>query len=160
MLSLTLTVTLHLKPILPPPPPTTHTLKLTLILTIIQTFTIKLNFHSSISEVLQRSEERKGFAADGVGPLRAKVNLLHHYMGYHFGLVASDLLYDPYHRRDNAYHGLCYTSRGVLAGKRNSSMASSWRSDPTTSRTMNERSYHDLKFLLHVIQYFCLLLLV
>ena len=153
MLKLTLTVTLHLKPILPPPPPTTttHTLKLTLILTIIQTLTIKLNFHSSISEVLQRSEERKGFAADGVGPLSARRNLLRHYMGYHFGLVASDLLYDPSHRRDSAYHGLCYTSCGVLAGKRNSSMASSWRSDPTTSRTMNERSYHDWKFLLHVI---------
>ena len=32
------------------------------------------------------------------------------------------LLYAPSHRQDNTYHGLCYTSRGALAGKRNSSM--------------------------------------
>ena len=28
------------------------------------------------------------------------------------------------HRQDNTYHGLCYTSRGALVGKRNSSMGS------------------------------------
>ena len=28
----------------------------------------------------------------------------------------------PQHRQDNTYHGLCYTSRGALAGTRNSSM--------------------------------------
>ena len=26
----------------------------------------------------------------------------------------------PSHRQDNTYHGLCYTSRGALAGTRNS----------------------------------------
>ena len=26
------------------------------------------------------------------------------------------------HRQDSTYHGLCYTSRGALAGTRNSSM--------------------------------------
>ena len=26
------------------------------------------------------------------------------------------------HRQDNTYHGLCYNSRGLLAGTRNSSM--------------------------------------
>ena len=31
-------------------------------------------------------------------------------------------LYAPSHRQDNTYHGLCYTSRGALAGTRNSSM--------------------------------------
>ena len=31
-------------------------------------------------------------------------------------------LYAPYHRQDSTYHGLCYTSRGALAGTRNSSM--------------------------------------
>ena len=31
-------------------------------------------------------------------------------------------LYAPSHRQDNSYHGLCYTSRGALAGTRNSSM--------------------------------------
>ena len=32
------------------------------------------------------------------------------------------LLYASSHRKDNTYHGLCYTSRGALAGTRNSSM--------------------------------------
>ena len=40
------------------------------------------------------------------------------------------------HRQDNTYHGLCYTSRGALAGTRNSSMG------PMTHHTMSERSYH------------------
>ena len=31
-------------------------------------------------------------------------------------------LYAPSHRQDCTYHGLCYTSRGALAGTRNSSM--------------------------------------
>ena len=31
-------------------------------------------------------------------------------------------LYASSHRQDNTYHGLCYTSRGALAGTRNSSM--------------------------------------
>ena len=47
-------------------------------------------------------------------------------------------LYAPSHRQDSTYHGLCYTSRGALAGTRNSS----WKIDPTTHRTMSERSYH------------------
>ena len=34
------------------------------------------------------------------------------------------LLYAPSHRQDNTYHGFCYTSRGALAGTRNSSMVS------------------------------------
>ena len=32
------------------------------------------------------------------------------------------LLYASSHRHDDTYHGLCYTSRGSLAGTRNSSM--------------------------------------
>ena len=43
-------------------------------------------------------------------------------MGYYFRLAARVLLYAPSHRHDNTYHDLCYTSRGVLAGTRNSSM--------------------------------------
>ena len=43
-------------------------------------------------------------------------------MGYSFRLAARVLLYAPSHRQDNTYHGLCYTSRGALAGTRNSSM--------------------------------------
>ena len=44
-------------------------------------------------------------------------------MGYSFRLTARVLLYAPSHRQDNTYHGLCYTSRGALAGTRNSSMS-------------------------------------
>ena len=42
--------------------------------------------------------------------------------GYSYRLTARVLLYAPSHRQDNTYHGLCYTSRGALAGTRNSSM--------------------------------------
>ena len=44
------------------------------------------------------------------------------HIGYSFRLAARVLLYPPSHRQDNTYHGLCYTSRGALAGTRNSSM--------------------------------------
>ena len=43
-------------------------------------------------------------------------------IGYSYRLTARVLLYAPSHRQDNTYHGLCYTSRGALAGTRNSSM--------------------------------------
>ena len=45
-----------------------------------------------------------------------------HPMGYSFRLAARVLLYAPSHRQDSTYHGLCYSSRGALAGTRNSSM--------------------------------------
>ena len=44
------------------------------------------------------------------------------HMGYSYRLTARVLLYAPSHRQDNTYHGLCYTSRGALAGTRNNSM--------------------------------------
>ena len=44
------------------------------------------------------------------------------HIGYSYQLTARVLLYTPSHRQDNTYHGLCYTSRGALAGTRNSSM--------------------------------------
>ena len=44
------------------------------------------------------------------------------HIGYSYRLAARVLLYAPSHRQDNTYHGLCYTSRGALAGMRNSSM--------------------------------------
>ena len=44
------------------------------------------------------------------------------HIGYSYQLAARVLLYAPSHRQDNTYHGLCYTSRGALAGTRNSSM--------------------------------------
>ena len=43
-------------------------------------------------------------------------------MGYSFRLTARVLLYASSHRQDSTYHSLCYTSRGALAGTRNSSM--------------------------------------
>ena len=48
-----------------------------------------------------------------------------HHIGYSYRLTARVLLYAPSHRQDNTYHGLCYTSRGALAGTRNSSMGPS-----------------------------------
>ena len=41
------------------------------------------------------------------------------HIGYSYRLTA---LYALSHRQDNTYHGLCYTSRGALAGTRNRSM--------------------------------------
>ena len=38
------------------------------------------------------------------------------HIGYSYRLIARLLLYAPSHRQDNTYHGLCYTSRGALAG--------------------------------------------
>ena len=46
------------------------------------------------------------------------------HIGYSFRLTATVLLYAPSHRQDSTYHSLCYTSRGALAGMRNSSMGS------------------------------------
>ena len=44
------------------------------------------------------------------------------HIGYSFRLAARVILYSPSHRQDSTYHGLCYTSRGALAGTRNGSM--------------------------------------
>ena len=44
------------------------------------------------------------------------------HIGYFFQLTARVLLCAPSHRQDSTYHGLCYTSRGALAGTRNNSM--------------------------------------
>ena len=52
--------------------------------------------------------------------VRKKTRCRH--IGYSYRLTARVLLYAPSHRQDNTYHGLCYTSRGALAGARNSSM--------------------------------------
>ena len=46
------------------------------------------------------------------------------HIGYSFLLTARVLLYAPSHRQDITYHGLSNTSRGLLAGTRNSSMGS------------------------------------
>ena len=44
------------------------------------------------------------------------------HIGYSYRLTARVLLHAPSHRQDSTYHSLCYTSRGALAGTRNSSM--------------------------------------
>ena len=61
------------------------------------------------------------------------------HMDYSFRLAARVLLYAPSHRQDSTYHGLWYTSRGALAGTRNSSMGPSWGIDPTTHSNMSGR---------------------
>ena len=43
-------------------------------------------------------------------------------MCYSFRLTARVLLCAPSYRQDNTYHGLCYTSRGALAGTTNAVM--------------------------------------
>ena len=65
------------------------------------------------------------------------------HIGCSYRLAARVLLYAPSHRQDSTYHNLCYTSRGALAGMRNSSV-DTWRIDPTTHRTMSERSTSEL----------------
>ena len=64
------------------------------------------------------------------------------HMAYSFQLVAKVLLYAPSHRQDSTYLGLCYTSRGALAGMINSPMGPPGRIDPKTLHAMSERSYH------------------
>ena len=46
------------------------------------------------------------------------------HMGYSFRFAARVLLCASSHSQDDTYHGLYYTSRGALAGTRNSSMGS------------------------------------
>ena len=67
-----------------------------------------------------------------------------HHIGYSFQLTARVLLYAPSHRQGSTYQSLCYTSCGALAGTRNSSMGPPQKINPTTHRTMSERSYHTI----------------
>ena len=67
------------------------------------------------------------------------------HIGYSFRLTARVLLYAPSHNRI-AYHGLCYTSRGALAGTRNRVHPMKDRSDDPShhERTLLPRSYISL----------------
>ena len=66
-------------------------------------------------------------------------------MGYSFRLAARVLLYALSHRQDHTYPCLCYTSRGALAGTRNSSMGPPWRIDPTIHRnSLTNKTYQFL----------------
>ena len=69
-------------------------------------------------------------------------------MGYYFRLITRVLLYAPSHRQDNTYHGLCYTSRGALAGTRNSSM-SPLHEGSIRRPMMNPLSYFSFQPVLH-----------
>ena len=51
------------------------------------------------------------------------------------------IIYASSHRWDSTYQ-FSYTSRGALAGTRNSSMGPPWRIDLTIHRTMSECYYH------------------
>ena len=93
------------------------------------------------------------------------------HIGYSYRLPARVLLYAPFHRQDNTYHSLCYTSRGALAGTRNSSMGpphegsirrptapwanaltSELRPAPIWTSTENTASnYLALHFLIHIL---------
>ena len=67
-------------------------------------------------------------------------------IGYSYRLTARVLLYAPSHRQDNTYHGLCYTSRGALAGTRNSSMGPPHEgSIRRPHRTMSKRSTSEIR---------------
>ena len=61
-----------------------------------------------------------GYMASDILIVRKETRCRH--IDYSFRLAASDLLYPPSYRLNSTYHGLCYTSRGALAGTRNSSM--------------------------------------
>ena len=79
------------------------------------------------------------------------------HIGYSYQLTARVHLYAPSHRQDNTYHGLCNTSRGALAGTRNSSMGQPHedRSDdpPHHEGTLLPRSYISLPCCLHRVHY-------
>ena len=78
------------------------------------------------------------------------------HIGYSFRLTARVLLYAPSHRQDNTYHGLCYTSRGALAGTRNSSMV--WFEDQThltstesSTESIGHKFTHHISELSHLL---------
>ena len=62
-----------------------------------------------------------------LGMKDGNVYLMTHSTHFIYGYMASDILfpisskglYAQSHRQDSIYHGLCYTSRGALAGTRN-----------------------------------------
>ena len=62
--------------------------------------------------------------------------------GLFFPINSKVLLYALSHRQDSTYHDLCYTSCGVLARTRNSSMGPPRTINLMTHHTMSERSYH------------------
>ena len=58
------------------------------------------------------------------------------HIGYSYRLTARVLLYAPSQRQDNTYHGVCYTSRGALAGTRSDIKFSTMLSSTNVSCTI------------------------
>ena len=83
------------------------------------------------------------------------------HIGYSYRLTARVLLYAPSHRQDNTYHSLCFTSRGALAGTRNSSMGA-WPpvGDRSDNPSRHERTAADhgatSRYLVNKITEYCL----
>ena len=48
------------------------------------------------------------------------IDFIYGYIGV--GHMVKGLYYTPPHKEDSTHHGLCYTSRGTLAGTRSSSV--------------------------------------
>ena len=57
--------------------------------------------------------------------------------GLLFPINSKGSLYAPSQRQDSTYHGICYTSRGTLAGTRNSSMGPPFKEGIDTKQTNN-----------------------
>ena len=67
-----------------------------------------------------------------------------HHICYSFWLAARVLLYASFHRQDNTYHSLCFTSRGALAAMRNSSMG-----PLVTRKSPNHNSWYAIYWVRH-----------
>ena len=65
---------------------------------------------------------------------------------YSFRLTARVILYSPSHRQDSTYHGLCYTSRGALAGTINSPTGSTMK-DRSDDPSHHERTLLPLSYI-------------
>ena len=70
------------------------------------------------------------------------------HIGYSYRLTARVPIYASSHRQDNTYHGLCYTSRGALAGTKIAQRVHPMKDrsdDPSHhERTLLPRSYISL----------------
>ena len=64
------------------------------------------------------------------------------HIGYSYRLTARVLLYAPSHRQNTTYHGLCYTSRGALAGTRNTFVGWVRMTSSTTPIPHPEQALH------------------
>ena len=79
-------------------------------------------------------------------------------MGYSFRLAAKVLLYASSHRQDNTYHGLCYTSRGALAGtnhnnKNNSSSKNINNNDDDDNNNNNDDNDDDNDYNINIVSH-------